>query len=161
MSGDGKLILAGNNNEIQLGGNARLIPTALFVKQGSVDGSVPWYAVFNAATHYLSDERIKCDITPISNEIYENLFDCLQAYTFKFKNDSYFRNGKLHMGFIAQRIKENIDKCGLSNLSLYVDDNPELLGVDKEELIALCVWQIQKLKARINELERRRNVTDN
>ena len=161
LSGDGKLILAGNNNEIQLGGNARLIPAALFVKQGSVNGSVPWYAVFNAATRYLSDERIKCDITPISNEIYENLFDCLQAYTFKFKNDSYFRNGKLHMGFIAQRIKENIDKCGLSNLSLYVDDNPELLGVDKEELIALCVWQIQKLKARINELERRRNVTDN
>lgn len=38
-------------------------------------------------------------------------------------------------------------------MAVYDDDNPDLLGVDKQELIALCVWQIQKLKARVKELE--------
>ena len=57
------------------------------------------------------------------------------------------------MGFIAQRLKENLDAAGLPGLAVFDDDNPELLGVDKQELIALCVWQIQKLKKRVSELE--------
>ena len=57
------------------------------------------------------------------------------------------------MGFISQKIKENLDDVELSDLAVYDDDNPEILGVDKQELIALCVWQIQKLKRRVSELE--------
>ena len=154
LGSDGNLTLAGNDNAIILGSNARMTPTALHVSQGEYKGSAPWWGVYKAAMQVVaSDERIKQDIEVISDDAYDQLFDSLQTYTYRFKNDSGFRSGKVHMGFISQRIKENLDTIGLAELAVYDDDNPNLLGVDKQELIALCVWQIQKLKARVTELE--------
>lgn len=154
LGSDGTLVLAGDNNAIQLGSNAKLIPTALFVNQGGYNGSVPWWGVFKAAAQAVtSDERIKQDVEVISDGAYERLFDALQTYTYRFKAGSGFKTDKVHMGFIAQHIKENLDAAGLPDLAVFDDDNPELLGVDKQELIALCVWQIQKLKKRVSELE--------
>lgn len=154
LGSDGTLVLAGDNNAIQLGSNAKLIPTALFVNQGGYNGSVPWWGVFKAAAQAVtSDERIKQDVEVISDGAYERLFDALQTYTYRFKAGSGFKTDKVHMGFIAQHIKENLEAAGLPGLAVFDDDNPELLGVDKQELIALCVWQIQKLKKRVSELE--------
>lgn len=154
LGSDGTLVLAGDNNAIQLGSNAKLIPTALFVNQGGYNGSVPWWGVFKAAAQAVtSDERIKQDVEVISDGAYERLFNALQTYTYRFKAGSGFKTDKIHMGFIAQRIKENLEAAGLPGLAVFDDDNPELLGIDKQELIALCVWQIQKLKKRVSELE--------
>ena len=93
------------------------------------------------------------DIELITDESFDCLFDELQAYTYRFKPGSGFKPDKTHMGFISQKIKENLDDVELSDLAVYDDDTPEILGVDKQELIALCVWQIQKLKRRVSELE--------
>jgi hypothetical protein len=154
LTADGQLVLSSDNNAIQLGSNARLIPTALYVNQNGYSGSVPWWGVYKAAAQAVaSDERIKQDIESISDEAYDCFFDSLQAYTYRFREGSGFKSDKTHIGFISQRIKKNLDETGLSCLAVYDDDNPDLLGVDKQELIALCVWQIQKLKARVKELE--------
>lgn len=154
LTSDGQLILSSDNNAVQLGSNARLIPTAVYVNQGGYSGSVPWWGVYKAAAQAVaSDERIKQDIELITDESFDRLFDELQAYTYRFKPGSGFKPDKTHMGFISQRIKENLDDVELSDLAVYDDDNPEILGVDKQELIALCVWQIQKLKRRVSELE--------
>lgn len=154
LTSDGQLILSSDNNAVQLGSNARLIPTAVYVNQGGYSGSVPWWGVYKAAAQAVaSDERIKQDIELITDESFDRLFDELQAYTYRFKPGSGFKPDKTHMGFISQKIKENLDDVELSDLAVYDDDNPEILGVDKQELIALCVWQIQKLKRRVSELE--------
>ena len=151
---DGQLVLSSDNNAIQLGSNARLIPTALYVNQNGYSGSVPWWGVYKAAAQAVaSDERIKQDIESISDEAYDRFFNSLQTYTYRFREGSGFKSDKTHIGFISQHIKKNLDETGLSCLAVYDDDNPDLLGVDKQELIALCVWQIQKLKARVKELE--------
>ena len=147
LTSDGQLILSSDNNAVQLGSNARLIPTAVYVNQGGYSGSVPWWGVYKAAAQAVaSDERIKQDIELITDESFDRLFDELQAYTYRFKPGSGFKPDKTHMGFISQKIKENLDDVELSDLAVYDDDNPEILGVDKQELIALCVWQIQKLQ---------------
>lgn len=154
LTADGQLILSSDNNAIQLGSNARLIPTALYVNQNGYSGSVPWWGVYKAAAQAVaSDERIKQDIESISDEAYDRFFNSLQTYTYRFREGSGFKSDKTHIGFISQHIKKNLDETGLSCLAVYDDDNPDLLGVDKQELIALCVWQIQKLKARVKELE--------
>lgn len=154
LKADGQLVLSSDNNAIQLGSNARLIPTALYVNQNGYSGSVPWWGVYKAAAQAVaSDERIKQDIESISDEAYDRFFNSLQTYTYRFREGSGFKSDKTHIGFISQHIKKNLDETGLSCLAVYDDDNPDLLGVDKQELIALCVWQIQKLKARVKELE--------
>ena len=154
LTADGQLVLSSDNNAIQLGSNARLIPTALYVNQNGYSGSVPWWGVYKAAAQAVaSDERIKQDIESISDEAYDRFFNSLQTYTYRFREGSGFKSDKTHIGFISQHIKKNLDETGLSCLAVYDDDNPDLLGVDKQELIALCVWQIQKLKARVKELE--------
>ena len=155
LGSDGTLILAGDGNAIQLGSNAKFIPTALYVSQNGYNGSVPWWGVYKAAAQAVaSDERIKQDIKVLSDESYDLLFDMLQAYTYRFRNGSGFKSDKTHIGFISQRVKENIDTVGMPDLAIYDDDNLDLLGVDKQEIIALCVWQIQKLKKRVDELEK-------
>ena len=154
LTADGQLVLSSDNNAIQLGSNARLIHTALYVNQNGYSGSVPWWGVYKAAAQAVaSDERIKQDIESISDEAYDRFFNSLQTYTYRFREGSGFKSDKTHIGFISQHIKKNLDETGLSCLAVYDDDNPDLLGVDKQELIALCVWQIQKLKARVKELE--------
>lgn len=153
LTADGQLILSSDNNAVQLGNSARLIPTAVYVNQGGYSGSVPWWGVYKAAAQAVaSDERIKQDIEPITDESFDRLFDELKAYTYRFKPGSGFKSDKTHMGFISQRIKENLDDVELPDLAVYDDDNPEILGVDKQELIALCVWQIQKLKKQVSGL---------
>lgn len=153
LTADGQLILSSENNAIQLGSNARLIPTAVYVNQGGYSGSVPWWGVYKAAAQAVaSDLRIKQDIKLISEDAYDKLFDELRAYTYRFKPDSGFKPDKTHMGFISQNIKKNLDDAGLPELAVYDDDNPEILGVDKQEIIPLCVWQIQKLKKQLGEL---------
>lgn len=154
LTTDGQLVLSSDNNAIQLGENARLIPTALYINQNGYSGSVPWWGVYKAAAQAVaSDERIKQEIKSISDEAYDCFFNSLQTYTYRFREGSGFKSDKTHIGFISQHIKKNLDEAGLSGLAVYDDDNPDLLGVDKQELIALCVWQIQKLKARVKELE--------
>lgn len=154
LTADGQMVLSSDNNAIQLGSNVRMIPTALYVNQNGYSGSVPWWGVYKTAAQAVaSDERIKQDIECISDEAYDRFFNSLQTYTYRFREGSGFKSDKTHIGFISQHIKKNLDEAGLSGLAVYDDDNPDLLGVDKQELIALCVWQIQKLKARVKELE--------
>ena len=154
LGSDGNLTLAGDKNVISLANNAKFMPSALYVNQGGYSGTIPWWGVYKAAAQAVaSDERIKQDIKILSDNAYEDFFNSLVAYTYRFKEGSGFKTDKTHAGFISQYVKENLDSVGLPDLAVYDDDNPDLLGIDKQELIALCVWQIQKLKKRTSLLE--------
>ena len=91
LTTDGQLVLSSDNNAIQLGSNARMIPTALYVNQNGYSGSVPWWGVYKAAAQAVaSDERIKQDIESISDEAYDRFFNSLQTYTYRFREGSGF-----------------------------------------------------------------------
>mgnify|MGYP000829292757 FL=1 len=117
LTADGQLVLSSDNNAIQLGSNARLIHTALYVNQNGYSGSVPWWGVYKAAAQAVaSDERIKQDIESISDEAYDRFFNSLQTYTYRFREGSGFKSDKTHIGFISQHIKKNLDETGLLSL---------------------------------------------
>ena len=106
-----------------------------------------------------SDRNKKTEISyDISN--FNILFDSLKPAQFRYKNG---RSKRLHLGMIAQDIEKTLENCGISSQDMAAlvidkiidDDENERTEyyIRYEEFIALCIDQIQKLKARVSELE--------
>lgn len=121
--------------------------------QGSSSGSV------------ISDRNLKNTIVKMSSQSqYDILFDNLTPYTFKYNDGT---SGRTHMGFIAQEVKSAADVAGIPLQELAAvciakgQNNAEEWSLRYEEFVALNTMQIQKLKARVIELERKLGVTTN
>lgn len=107
-----------------------------------------------------SDKNLKHDITKLEDK-YSNLFDSLKPVKFKYNNGT---SDRYHTGFIAQEVREATENAGLTtqDFASYVEfenkeDGSRECGLRYEELIALCVNEIQKLKKRVAELEAQQN----
>ena len=104
-----------------------------------------------------SDKNKKNTINILSND-YDLVFDKLRPVTFKYNNGT---SDRLHTGFIAQEVKDSVIGAGLTTKDFagyceWTDDNGvETCGLRYSEFIALCVDQIQKLKSRVEELEKK------
>lgn len=102
-----------------------------------------------------SDQNLKNTITSISSS-YSALFDSLRPVTFKFNNGT---SNRLHTGFIAQEVDEAISVAGLTRQDfaglciLNEGAEDERWGLRYGEFVALNTYEIQKLKARVAELE--------
>ncbi len=104
-----------------------------------------------------SDRKVKNTISDF-DEKYEVLFDNLRPRTFKFNQGT---SDRVHSGFIAQEIADAVSIAGLSTQDFAAvvafgdatDERTEW-GVRYEEIISLNTWEIQKLKARVAELEK-------
>ena len=117
---------------------------------------------------YRFDERrknsIEYDLTA-----YEGLFDRLKPTQFKMNNGT---SDRFHIGFISQDVEKALDEVGLNSLDfagfikspVYKEDKKgreiegsEIVdyryGLRYEEFIALNTHMIQKLMARVSELE--------
>ena len=115
----------------------------------------------NGSSGSLSDIRHKNSIENL-NDNYENLFNNIQPIKYKYNNGT---SNRYHIGFIAQQIEESILNSNLTekDAALVIDiqdtdkNGKELETKTKylryEEFIALNTWQIQKLKARVTDLE--------
>lgn len=110
-----------------------------------------------------SDIRIKHDVSSLSYK-YDQLFDLLHPVSFIYNKDTYGygTSQRTHIGFIANEVKESMDKISLSTKEFagFVDRSynsieNDILALVYEEFIALNTWEIQKLKAQIKELESR------
>lgn len=121
-----------------------------------------------------SDRNNKKDIDYDIDSM-DSFFDNIRPCSYKFKDGT---SGRTHYGFIAQDIEDNLTSEGLTGTDFagfgkdklmkaeYDDDGHFLREVETntdtyflryEEFIALCVSQIQKLKARVTELETNAN----
>ena len=97
-----------------------------------------------------SDQRLKTDIV-YGLEQYDKFFDMFRPCTFRMAKDE---NGKRHFGLVAQDVLHAASACGLDENDLAVlggYDGYYTLGYG--ELIALNIWKIQQLEARIAALE--------
>lgn len=116
--------------------------------------SSDWYKICIAANN-TSDARYKNTIKSLDDEEHmEELFNSLKPSAFYYNKGTEYVETQRHLGFIAQDIEKAITEAGIeADMALFDHINEDKLGVNKQELIALCVWQIQKLKARVKELE--------
>lgn len=103
-----------------------------------------------------SDKKAKNSIADIG-DAYEVLFDSLRPRVYKFNDGN---SDRLHSGFIAQEVVEALTAAGLTTkdfAAVCISDKgapSESWGLRYEEFIALNTREIQRLKARIAELEK-------
>jgi hypothetical protein len=86
----------------------------------------------------------------------DGVFDDLRPSSYRFINGT---SGRRHNGFSAQDVRDNLKKHGISTQDFagYVEGVDEegntTYGLRYSEFIALLVDQVQKLKARVADLE--------
>lgn len=103
-----------------------------------------------------SDKQLKKDISSL-NEKYDTLFNNLQPVSFKYKDGH-----RTHVGFIAQDVKEAMDKANISNedFAAYCEDKKDSdveCSLRYSEFIAINTMQIKKLKDEVKELKEQIN----
>lgn len=102
-----------------------------------------------------SDRNEKFEIQPIPKD-YEKIFDSLVPVTFKFIENT---SDRTHMGLIAQDVKDAVLSIGLTTKEFagYCEwkneDETVGCGLRYSEFVAMNINEIQKLKARVKELE--------
>lgn len=118
-----------------------------------------WYGT--SGTAISSWRGVKSNIEELDNR-YSILFDELQPVRFIYNNG---QSNRYHTGLILDGLKEAMDKAGIdtSELAAYCISNEATGegGIRYSELISLCIDQIQKLKARVTELEDKLTTTQN
>lgn len=166
----------GSSNDVYIGGaNSLGFTTNTYIRGTNVKLQG---ASGNTIT---SDRNVKKDIATYDSK-YDDFYDALNPITYKFIHGT---SGRTHSGFISQDVRDALISSGLSTTEFggYIradithreidtdgqdvplSDTNYLLDHDINEIheliysefIALNTWQIQKLKARVAELEARLN----
>ena len=105
-----------------------------------------------ASVSNASDEVLKDDIVPIDAK-YLELIDDLKPRQFIFKN----AGTRLHLGFIAQDVKDSLDEMGIEDKPLISEpaNEDDYYGLDYSQIIPLLVMYCQDLRNEINQLKSR------
>jgi hypothetical protein len=119
-----------------------------------VNYGISWYALIKQAVQQSASSRdIKTEIHDF-DERYDNFFDNLVPQLYKY--DFATVNG-YSMGYIWEETKDAYLNAGLTSNDVgAVSETESVPGgkeLDRTDFIALNTWQIQKLKARVTELE--------
>ena len=139
--------LRGTTGQSGVYGAIRPYGVQLENSSGTVLMSAGWGDVINATS---SDKRLKNNINKI-DEKYETLFNDLKPITFYFNEG--IDEGKKHIGFVAQDILESESKIDEDLALVQEDIMSKKYKLNKQEIIALNTWQIQKLKEEIKLLK--------
>ena len=114
--------------------------------------------VYKSGSIGTSDRNKKNSIQPLG-EKYSLFFDKLNPVTFKFNDGT---SDRTHTGLIAQDVKEAAEAAGLTTQEVAAyceweegegDEKSKTCGLRYEELISLCVYEIQKLKQEVKDLK--------
>lgn len=131
-----------------------LSPTSVSHGQG---GSTTWVNIVKAGQN-ASDERLKTNITEFDDK-FDKIFDSLKPIQFEYSKD--ILGAGIRFGYIAQDIIQSFEDVG-ENIEDYsfvykteIEDNSteQYYQFNQGNFISLNTWQIQKLKARVEELE--------
>ena len=155
----GGVTLCGSQGYINSNKSIPIIRMGDGINKGVLDGEweVTGNLKGNTSGSIVSDINKKHEISDLSIK-YSNLFDNLRPVTYKYNDGT---SDRLHTGFIAQEVQEALDKSNIDSqdfAGLVVFDRGtenELWTLRYEEFIALNTSEIQKLKSRVAELERK------
>ena len=117
-----------------------------------------WSDVYSdASVATTSDRKMKTAVT-YDMAPYDTLFDRLRPTPFRYNNGT---SGRTHLGMISQDVEQAMAETGLTGQDFagFVrgedEDGGDICLLRYSEFIPLCIDQIQKLKARVAELEGR------
>jgi hypothetical protein len=116
-----------------------------------------WKNLISTINNSTSDSRAKNSIESLPEQ-YDIFFDQLKPKRYKYNDGT---SGRYHTGYIAQEVVEALENSGLSttDFAAVMLENPstddEVWRLRRDEFVALNTWQIQKLKSRIDELEKK------
>lgn len=146
-----------NNYLYAISGSYGVSLSATSVSHGQ-GGSTTWVNIVKAGQN-ASDKRLKKNISTFDDTI-DRIFDNLKPVQFEYSKE-FLGQGK-HFGYIAQDVVQSFEDEG-KNIDDYsfiyeteIEDNSsdKYYQLNQTDFIALNTWQIQKLKARIEELEK-------
>ena len=147
-----------NNYLYAISGNYGVSLSATSVSHGQ-GGSTTWVNIVKAGQN-ASDKRLKKNIVAFDDKL-NRIFDNLKPVQFEYSKD--FLGSGIHFGYIAQDVVKSIEDEG-NNINDYsfiyeteIEDNSteKYYQLNQTDFIALNTWQIQKLKARVEELEKK------
>lgn len=126
--------------------------------------SFVWDNVYAYSGTINTSDRRKKRAIRYDMERYEALFDALRPVSYQMADGT---SGRTHTGFVAQDVEDALAASGMTSLdfagfirSPILDDQGQETGdynyaLRYAEFVALNTWQLQRLKARVAELERR------
>ena len=165
-----KLCYGGNTLSVTEGGaqtNCRMAVGGDLVVSGSAAPSVDgagslgfsdyrWSVVYaQTGTITTSDREKKTDIS-YALERYDALFEKLRPASYRLNGGT---SGRTHTGLVAQDVEQALRDSGLTgqDFAAFVKtprkDGSADYGLRYEELITLCIRQIQRLQTRVRKLE--------
>ncbi len=126
--------------------------------------SYPWDTVYASSGEISTSDREKKNSIDYDMTAYESLFDGLKPCSFKLNDGTSDRR---HIALVAQDVEATLAAVGLSTQdfagfvkSPKKDENENVIAGEYDyflrygEFIGLCIAEIQKLKARVTELEK-------
>ena len=122
------------------------------------DGGLVWADIYAASGTINTSDREKKEAIVYGLSKLDGLLDKLEPCTFRFRDGA---SGRSHAGFIAQDVEAALEELGLTTADFagLVKSPREDGGYDYflryNECIPINTWEIQKLKARVAELEAR------
>lgn len=115
-----------------------------------------WKTIYSYDGSVHASDRNKKNTISLLTDTHTQIFDALQPVSYKFNvNDS----NRTHIGFIAQDVKQAVESAGLTTQDFagycewVQDDGTISCGLRYGEFVAMNTYEIQKLKARVAELE--------
>lgn len=162
-SGD---IYLGARGSVTLSGSSGASCIGNFMPGGSNDGVFSlgtswsrWSTVYAASSEIVTSDRNKKHSIDYDLTRYENLFGRLLPAVYKFNDGT---SDRYHIGFISQDVEEGLTESDMTSLDFagFIKSPKKIEGeydyaLRYEEFIALNTYMIQKLMARVDELERR------
>ena len=168
-------LLSPNNSGVAIT-DAAFIPTSNFQKASSIalgDTNGKWRYVYAVNGTIQTSNELKKNIlqTGIDSR-YEALYEKLEPIAFTWNNETAdcSNHDRVHLGLGAQTTKQHMDEVGISaqEYALYCEDTVETTneetgettttteyGINYGQLHALHIHMIQKLLAKVDELETR------
>ena len=122
------------------------------------DGGLVWADIYAASGTINTSDREKKEAIVYGLYKLDGLLDKLEPCTFRFRDGT---SGRSHPGFIAQDVEEALEELGLTTADFAGlvksprDDGGYDYFLRYNEFIPINTWEIQKLKARVAELEAR------
>ena len=133
--------------------NGHMVTGTVVTSDAQYSISSNWYSICSAGNN-TSDKRQKNTIKPLNEDAkMESFFDNLKPCSFFFNKGTGYIETQKHIGFIAQDVEDDIKAAGFEeDLAVFDHLDEEKLGINKQEIIALNTWQIQKLKSQLKSL---------
>jgi hypothetical protein len=123
-----------------------------------------WNVICLQSPPMVTSDRTKKEALNYDLDRYEAFFDTLRPASFRFVDG---QSGRTHLGMVSQDIEEELEAAGLTDMDFagFIrsprrdEKGNEIAGeldymLRYEEFIPMCIYQIQKLKARVAKLER-------